>query len=407
MRLHIGVLRAEELLRAVDGELLDDINIFAAAVPALLRIAFGVLVREHRALRLHDGGAGEVFARDQLDVFLLALAFEFNGLGDFGINGGEFEVHQRFIGFKFIHTTLMASALEAGIQEGIDNLLRLIGLRAVASEAKDIRVVVAARHLGGIFIPHQRGAGARHLVGGDAHADAGGADQKAQLVLALGHAARHGLGVVGVISGIQRVRAEVRDLQAVLGQVLLQQLLQLVATMIRADGDGLGRCGATGGGGGRGRLLDEFHHRGDALLDLIAAIAIHVERAANGIGNVILEAVQRVIELAQKEGLFRRLWIQEHHRIDMAVRHAEDVIGLHHRVPAEHPAALMADVDANLPESAHGIFAGRQAIDRAHAGGYDLAIGPPLGGMAKQPLGHGAAANVASADKQNGLHSCA
>ena len=52
-----------------------DIHVFAAAVPALAGVAFGVFVGQHRALGLHDGGADEVFAGDQLDVFLLALPF--------------------------------------------------------------------------------------------------------------------------------------------------------------------------------------------------------------------------------------------------------------------------------------------------------------------------------------------
>ena len=71
---------------AVDGQLLDHVHIFAAAIPALFRIALGVFVGEHRALRFHHGRAGEVFAGDQLDVFLLALAFVGDGIRDFRIN---------------------------------------------------------------------------------------------------------------------------------------------------------------------------------------------------------------------------------------------------------------------------------------------------------------------------------
>jgi hypothetical protein len=47
MRLHIGVVRAEQLLRAVDGKLLRDVDEFAAAVVALPGIAFRVLVGQH------------------------------------------------------------------------------------------------------------------------------------------------------------------------------------------------------------------------------------------------------------------------------------------------------------------------------------------------------------------------
>src|SRR5205823_9514080 len=52
MRLHIRMLGAEELLRAIDRELLDLIDNLTAAVVALPRQAFRVLVRQRSAHRL-------------------------------------------------------------------------------------------------------------------------------------------------------------------------------------------------------------------------------------------------------------------------------------------------------------------------------------------------------------------
>ena len=86
VRLDIGVFGAENFLCAVNRELFDGINVFATAIPAFFGIAFGVFVRQHRALRLHDGRTGEIFAGDHLDVFLLALAFMVNRLGNGRIN---------------------------------------------------------------------------------------------------------------------------------------------------------------------------------------------------------------------------------------------------------------------------------------------------------------------------------
>ncbi len=74
VRLHVGVVGAEQLLGAVDGQLLGDVDVLAAAVVALARIAFGVLVGQHRALRLEHARAGVVLRGDQLDVLFLALA---------------------------------------------------------------------------------------------------------------------------------------------------------------------------------------------------------------------------------------------------------------------------------------------------------------------------------------------
>ena len=74
VRLHVGVLGAEQRLGARDGGALDDVDELAAAVVAPARIAFGVLVGQHRAGRLEHGAADEVFRGDQLEAVVLPLA---------------------------------------------------------------------------------------------------------------------------------------------------------------------------------------------------------------------------------------------------------------------------------------------------------------------------------------------
>ena len=58
VRLHVGVLRAEQRLQPVDRQLLDDVDVLAAAVVATPRVALGVLVGQDRALRLPSPRAG-------------------------------------------------------------------------------------------------------------------------------------------------------------------------------------------------------------------------------------------------------------------------------------------------------------------------------------------------------------
>src|ERR1035437_8617245 len=79
MRLHVGTISAEDLFDAVNGQLLGDINKFAATVIALAWVAFSVFVGELRALRCHDGGRGIVFAGDELNVLFLARVFSLDG----------------------------------------------------------------------------------------------------------------------------------------------------------------------------------------------------------------------------------------------------------------------------------------------------------------------------------------
>ena len=52
MRLNIRVFRPENLFRAVNRQLLDDISKLAAAIISFLRITFGVFVRKNRTHRL-------------------------------------------------------------------------------------------------------------------------------------------------------------------------------------------------------------------------------------------------------------------------------------------------------------------------------------------------------------------
>ena len=86
MRLHIGAVGAKNLFHAVDGELFGNVDKLAATVIAFAWVAFGVFVRQLRALRGHHGGAGVVFAGDEFDVVFLALVFGFDSGKNFWIS---------------------------------------------------------------------------------------------------------------------------------------------------------------------------------------------------------------------------------------------------------------------------------------------------------------------------------
>src|SRR5262249_57339229 len=89
VRLHLGGLAAEELLRALLGERLDLVHVDAAAVVALAGVALGVLVREDRALRLEHRLAHVVLGRDELESVLLPLRLLADRGVDGRIGGGE------------------------------------------------------------------------------------------------------------------------------------------------------------------------------------------------------------------------------------------------------------------------------------------------------------------------------
>ena len=89
MRLGIDMLGAEEPLRALDGQRLNHVHVFASAIPAAAGIALRILVGETGSLRFHDRPAGKVLAGDQLDILELAAPFLPDRIGDLRIDRGE------------------------------------------------------------------------------------------------------------------------------------------------------------------------------------------------------------------------------------------------------------------------------------------------------------------------------
>ena len=89
VRLHVGVLRAEELLHALDGEALGHVDELAAAVVALAGVALRVLVGEDRSLRGHHRGTRVVLGGDEFEAVFLAPVLVADGLPDFGVDGGD------------------------------------------------------------------------------------------------------------------------------------------------------------------------------------------------------------------------------------------------------------------------------------------------------------------------------
>ena len=92
VRLDVGVLGPEQLLGAVDRQLLGDVDVLAAAVVAAPGIALGVLVGQHAALALEDGLGHEVLGGDHLERALLARQLEAQDVGDHGIDNVQRKV---------------------------------------------------------------------------------------------------------------------------------------------------------------------------------------------------------------------------------------------------------------------------------------------------------------------------
>jgi hypothetical protein len=89
VRLHVGVLGAEQRLGAVDDEALELVDDLLALVVALAGVALGVLVGEDGAGGLEDGRRHVVLRRDHADLVVLALGLGLHQVRDLGVGGGE------------------------------------------------------------------------------------------------------------------------------------------------------------------------------------------------------------------------------------------------------------------------------------------------------------------------------
>ena len=89
MRLDVDMGRAEQPLRSLDGEPLRPVHPFAAAIVAPPRIALGIFVGQHRALRLQHGARDDVLGCDQLDLVALAHKLPADSGGEVRVGVGQ------------------------------------------------------------------------------------------------------------------------------------------------------------------------------------------------------------------------------------------------------------------------------------------------------------------------------
>ena len=89
VRLHVRELGAEQGLDPVDRQLLDHVNVLAAAVVPLARVPLGVLVRQHRTLRLHHRRGRVVLRGDHLQTGALAAQLVVDLRRDLRIQHGQ------------------------------------------------------------------------------------------------------------------------------------------------------------------------------------------------------------------------------------------------------------------------------------------------------------------------------
>ena len=85
VRLYVRILTAEQLLRTLDRDGLDFVDIDTATVVTLARVTLGVLVGQHGAHGHHGRTGYDVLRCDELDVVHLAVILAKNRRADLRI----------------------------------------------------------------------------------------------------------------------------------------------------------------------------------------------------------------------------------------------------------------------------------------------------------------------------------
>ena len=244
MGLHVDMLGArEEGFGAVDGELFDDVDVFASAVPAFAGVAFGVFVGEAGALGFHDCAAGEVFGGDEFDAFKLALVLFLDGVENGAVHFGEGFACGGGAAVDFLDSRGVASAFKLGGEEGVHDGGGLVGCDIGRAHAEDVRIIMAAGGRGVGGVGDEGGADACMAVSGHAHADAGFAEEHAEIRLAGEDLLADEPGEIGVIYGVGGICAEVMHDVPFRGEGGVDGLFQVHPAVVCAEGDAGGVFG--------------------------------------------------------------------------------------------------------------------------------------------------------------------
>ena len=147
MRLHVGKLRAEDLLGAIARQVLHHVGVLASAVVAPSRIALGILVGEDRAGGLEHRFGDEVFAGNHLQALVLAEGFVINGGGYFGVGLGKGKGH------AISHTVNFTARFSLALVQSQFGSLKAMPRISCAVEAKRFALIAAA------FAPPHRAHG--------------------------------------------------------------------------------------------------------------------------------------------------------------------------------------------------------------------------------------------------------
>src|SRR5262249_20461311 len=137
----------------------------------------------------------------------------------------------------------VASALERSVEPSFENRRALIGAEESRGEHEYVRVVVLPRQLGDLRIPRDRRAYTRVSIRRVTHAESGAAKENASVRFSLRHLPGERMRIVGVVRRLRAIHAEVVDVEAEVGESVLESFLEREAGVVGGNQNSFGHWG--------------------------------------------------------------------------------------------------------------------------------------------------------------------
>jgi len=136
-------------------------------------------------------------------------------------------------GVDFIDAPLVAATLEGRGDPPLDDAESEFLADHACSKREDVRVVVAARHFGHVFVAAEGGPDAGNLIGRDGGSDAGAADHNRPISLTASEAAARDRNGIRIVAGLTVMSSDVDEFDV--RKTALDGFFEIKPAVIRCD----------------------------------------------------------------------------------------------------------------------------------------------------------------------------
>jgi hypothetical protein len=133
------------------------------------------------------------------------------------------------------NTASMAASFKGSLQPKLDHALNEFFAQQIGRETQDVGIIMPPAHFGGNAVMARRSTDAGNLVGGDAHADPGAANEDASFGSARSHVLGYLESEVGIIDAGVSFGTHIEDFVLQIAQEPYNSMLGIETPMVAAN----------------------------------------------------------------------------------------------------------------------------------------------------------------------------